>query len=128
MYLRRVLFECYREKILTLQHEVGNLTNSVIELQEVLNSTQVKLQHPVKLPPVPGDEAGDENNAAHGDEAGAGGAGGVDGNGPSVALRGADVGQQQQEGGERGPGHDRRRTTRVRSRRLRGRQREVMGR
>ncbi|CAM9535772.1 unnamed protein product [Ectocarpus sp. 12 AP-2014] len=93
------------EKSEALRYQVGNLTNAVIELQELLVETNgVTIQHPVTLPePQEGEGedgggGGGENNAAEGARASQDGDEGEDGDNPKAMLRGAETGQEDNYG------------------------------
>ncbi|CAN0186396.1 unnamed protein product [Ectocarpus sp. 4 AP-2014] len=108
------------EKNEALHYEVGNLTNAVVELQELMVETNgVTIQHPVTLPePEEGEGedggggdgggggGGGENNAAEGVRASQDGDEGEDGDHPKVMLRGAETGQEDNYGGGTGDAAD----------------------
>ncbi|CAM9470595.1 unnamed protein product [Ectocarpus sp. 6 AP-2014] len=103
-----------KEKNEALHYQVGNLTNAVIELQEVLVETNgVTIQHPVTLPePEEGEGedggggGGGENNAVEGVRASQDGDEGGDGDHPKAMLRGAETGQEDNYGGGTGDAAD----------------------
>ncbi|CAB1117226.1 unnamed protein product [Ectocarpus sp. CCAP 1310/34] len=99
------------EKNEALHYQVGNLTNAVIELQELLVETNgVTIQHPVTLPePEEGEGedgggggGGGKNKAAEGVRASQDGDEGEDGDHPYAMLRGAETGHEDKYGGGTG--------------------------
>ncbi|CAM9236129.1 unnamed protein product [Ectocarpus sp. 12 AP-2014] len=101
------------EKNEALRYQVGNLTNAVIELQELLVETNgVTIQHPVTVPEPEegkgedGGGGGGENNAAEGVRASQDGDEGEDGDHPKAMLRGAETGQEDNYGGDTGDAAD----------------------
>lgn len=95
-----------RQKSVVFQHELGNLTNAVIELQKLVAEHHgVTVEHPISL----GEKEEGDGDADEGDEAPDSAGRNEGGDPPTVNLRGAgaDEGNPDRGGDEGGDGgHD----------------------